>query len=216
LRALGLAGRDAIGLKPVESGLDLNLVDGLRLSDARSLASASSLHARLGSEPLYALPQPISPHLAARASGVEISIEAVATWISQIEDQVTPHVMSHMAFWTVIETAGGVFSPLSAAATNFDLAQVLDPAIWVLVAADSLGVLHEVSATLQAMRSRGRTPDHVVLSAARQPDASTGTNAAELRSLGIVATTAVLERDDDRGIDTLVQRLLDDEKSLAR
>ena len=113
-----------------------------------------------------------------------------------------------MAEWSVVETAGGVFSPLSPTATNFDLALALEPAIWVLVAPDALGVLHDLSATLQAMRARGRTPDHVVLSGAREPDSSTGSNAAELEALGIVATSAVLARNDDRGIASLVERLL--------
>ncbi len=71
-------------------------------------------------------------------------------------------------------------------------------------------MLHEVSATLQAMRARGRQPEHVVLSAAREPDASTGRNAAELSALGIVTPTAVLERNDTHGIHALVERLLAD------
>ena len=50
---------------------------------------------------------------------------------------------------------------------------------------DALGVLHDLSATLEVMRSRGRPPDLVALCAAREPDASTGTNAGELRLLGI-------------------------------
>jgi dethiobiotin synthetase len=113
-----------------------------------------------------------------------------------------------MAVWSVVETAGGVFSPLSSTAANFELALALDPAIWVLVAADALGVLHDVSATLLAMRARNRVPDHVVLSAARPPDASTGTNAAELAALGIATPSAVLARDDDRGLDALVASLM--------
>jgi dethiobiotin synthetase len=120
----------------------------------------------------------------------------------------TPLVSSDSAIWSVVETAGGVFSPLSLATTNYDLACALEPAIWVLVCADALGVLHELSATLHAMRARGRMPEHVVLSAAREPDASTGSNARELSALGIVTPTAVLERNDDQGIQDLVQRLL--------
>jgi dethiobiotin synthetase len=101
-----------------------------------------------------------------------------------------------------------VFSPLSEDATNFELARALEPAIWVLVAPDSLGVLHDLSATLQAMRARGRAPEHVVLSAAREPDASTGTNASELAALSIATPTAVLTRNDDRGAENLVRALI--------
>jgi dethiobiotin synthetase len=101
-----------------------------------------------------------------------------------------------------------VFSPLGAGARNFELAQSLGEAIWLLVAPDSLGVLHDLTATLTAMAALGRSPDHIVLSAAREPDASTGSNAAELAALGIVTTTAVLARNDDSGIGVLVDRLL--------
>jgi dethiobiotin synthetase len=101
-----------------------------------------------------------------------------------------------------------VFSPLSLTETNFDLARALEPEIRILVAADALGVLHDVSATLQAMRARGRAVDHVVLSGAREPDASTGSNRAELEALGVATVSAVLARGDDRGIVSLVDRLL--------
>jgi dethiobiotin synthetase len=76
------------------------------------------------------------------------------------------------------------------------------------VAADALGVLHEVSGTLKAMRASGREPEHLVLSGARDPDASTGGNAAELEALGIATVSAVLARNDDRGVNHLLDRLL--------
>jgi hypothetical protein len=41
------------------------------------------------------------------------------------------------------------------------------------------------------MKSLGRTPDWVVLNGTAQPDASSGTNAIELRRLGL--TTHVIE-----------------------
>jgi dethiobiotin synthetase len=118
------------------------------------------------------------------------------------------HISPRVAIWSIVETAGGVFSPLSETATNLDLALALEPATWVLVAADALGVLHDVSATLQAMRARNRAPDHLVLCAARAPDASTGSNATELAALGIATPSAVLARDDDRGLDAFATLLL--------
>jgi hypothetical protein len=95
--------------------------------------------------------------------------------------------------------------------SNFELARALEPSIWLLVAADALGVLHEISATLKAMRASGREPDHLVLSGAREPDASSGGNAAELATLGIARASAVLARNDDRGVSALLDRLLEDE-----
>ncbi len=158
--------------------------------------------------PLFAFPEPISPHAAARTLQLEIALPPVVTWVAQAEQCVAPLVSSDMASWSVVETAGGVFTPLSLSATNFALALALEPAIWIMVAADALGALHEVTATLEAMRARGREPNHVVLSAAREPDASTGSNARELSALGIVTPAATLARNDDRGIEALVQRLL--------
>ena len=110
--------------------------------------------------------------------------------------------------WIVIETAGALLSPLAAGVTNFDLARALDPALWILAAADSLGTLHDVSACLEILRHRGRAPDHVILSAARV-DASTGTNADEMRLLGIANPSAVLDR-DGRGLDAFAEALVRD------
>ena len=210
LNELKRRGERCFGLKPIESGIRRDPAAPFappKDSDAAALASAGSLHPIL-EHPLYALPQPISPHLAARAAGESIDVKRVSSWIAHAEIELTPLVVSDRATWTIIESAGGVFSPLTTATSNLDLALVVEPAIWILVATDALGVLHDVSATLQAMAARGRRPDHLVLSGAREPDASTGTNARELEALGIVKPSAVLARNDDSGIRALGDRLL--------
>jgi len=209
LRALTARQIPTLGLKPIESGV-ARAEDSLAPpsgSDAAALATASRFQTQLR-HPLYALRDPVSPHLAARASGSDLDLDRSAAWISQAESdarQTDPAA----PLWTVIETAGGIFSPLGVGLSNFHLAQRLEPAVWVLVAADALGVLHDVTSTLLAMRASGREPDHVVLSAAREPDASTGGNAAELEALGIVRPTAVLARNDDHGAEVLADRLLE-------
>jgi len=211
LRALAARGLPALGLKPIETGIwgsNQSIVDAAA-SDATALIDASSVRTGIQHHPLYALREPVSPHLAARRAGTQIELGLIARWTDEAERSVTPHVTSSSALWTVIETAGGVFSPLAPGTTNFDLAQTLGPAIWVLVAADALGVLHDVSSCLQAMRACGREPDHLVLSAARDPDASTGSNSAELEALGIAAPAALLARNDDRGVTQLLDRLLE-------
>ena len=88
-----------------------------------------------------------------------------------------------------------MFTPLAPSATNFELACALEPALWVLVAPDALGVLHDVRVTWEACARRGRVPDYLVLSAARPADASTGTNAHELRTLGIASPLQALPHD---------------------
>jgi dethiobiotin synthetase len=136
--------------------------------------------------PLQAFRRAVSTHLAARDEGRDFAIPGV---VSQIALHATT-----IHGWQVVETAGGVFSPLSSRTTNFDLAFALEPAVWILVAPDALGVLHDVRATLTAMEFRGRVPDQLVLSAARDADTSAGTNAAELPRVGLPAPIAVLGR----------------------
>jgi dethiobiotin synthetase len=97
--------------------------------------------------------------------------------------------------WLLVETAGGALSPLSARLTNVDLALALSPAIWILVAPDALGALHDVRATLLAMKAIARAPDYLVLSACRAADASVGTNARELERVGLPRPIATLPRD---------------------
>jgi dethiobiotin synthetase len=183
--ATGSPRRSAL-LKPIESGFSPDAP-----SDASRLWAESRAISPPSTHPRYALAEPISPHLAARRAGTQIDIASVQSWLADWEREQNADVRD----LAVIETAGGVFSPLSDTSTNFDLARALEPARWVLVAPDALGVLHELTATLTALAARGRSPDFVVLSAAREPDASTGSNAAELRRLGIADPAAVLGRD---------------------
>ena len=208
LRALDANDQPCVGLKPIESGVSTANSSGPPDGSDASLLNGAGTFRTTQTHPLYALRDPISPHLAARNAGAVIELARVAGWVLRAEKELAPLVSSDRAVWSIVETAGGVFSPLGPGLTNFDLARVLEPAIWVLVATDSLGVLHDVSATIEAMSARGRSADHLVLSQAREPDASTGSNAAELRNLGIATPAAVLVRDDDRGLEPFVDRLL--------
>ncbi|MGC4090744.1 MAG: dethiobiotin synthase [Polyangiaceae bacterium] len=179
------------GLKPIESGITADRSG----SDAARLEAASLGFEPPSKHPLYALPEPLSPHLAARRAGLPpIEPRAVSAWLSEWEHYVTRSAVSPHD-WCVIETAGAVLSPLNVGCTNLDLARALEPAIWVLVAADALGTLHDTRATVEALAARGRPADYLVLSAARV-DHSTGTNADEMRLLGIANPSAVLARDE--------------------
>ncbi|HEX3597731.1 MAG TPA: dethiobiotin synthase [Polyangiaceae bacterium] len=151
--------------------------------------------------PVCVFAAPVSPHLAARREHASLRTSTIARAIAL-------HATT-IRGWQIVETAGGVFSPLNARETNFDLARRLDPSIWVVIAPDSLGVLHDVRATLLAMRASGRAPDHLVLCAARGIDASTGTNAAELPRVGLPKPIAILGRDGSPGsLGPLVRKLL--------
>lgn len=178
-----------VALKPIETGVAARAKRGGAPSprtDAGALERASN-GPLLRPHPLYAFPEPISAHLAARRARARISLARLRNWASLA-------ICDDM--WQLVETAGGAFSPLSARTTNLDLAKALEPCIRVLVAPDALGVLHDVFTTVHAMEANGRAPDFLVLSQSRPSDASTGTNAAELARLGLPRPIAVVRRGD--------------------
>jgi dethiobiotin synthetase len=204
-RALRDHGCSVLALKPVETGC-AGADEPPANSDAWQLELAST-PGPFRPHPLYAFPEPISPHLAARRASSAIDLERIVSWVSEGEKALQRNTLRYGASWVIIETAGGALSPLSDAATNADLARALEPAIWLLVAPDALGVLHDLRATLTALRALVRLPDLVVLSAARPPDASTGTNAAELVRLGIATPAAVFDRNSNAGAGALARVL---------
>jgi len=153
--------------KPVASG-----VQGESSPD--SDAHAAALGAPVP-PPLHLFLPPISPHLAARQAGVFLELDALAARARALAE-------GHEVF--LVETAGGLFTPLSEKTTNADLARALGGHL-LLVAPDRLGVLHDLGATLRAARAVGLSEAVVVLSAPERPDASSGSNAAEVeRTLG--------------------------------
>jgi dethiobiotin synthetase len=175
--ALAAAGQEVAGLKPVESGI------GTEVTDTELLDRAATFHVK--QPPPYALRAPISPHLAAAMEGVTLRLGPVAAWVDSVE-----------ATWVVVETAGGLLSPLGVDLTNLDLTCALKPDAVLLVAPDRLGVLHDVTATMFALHVLApELPEPVVvLQAPAEADASTGTNAGELLSLEIARTVATLPR----------------------
>ena len=177
LHALSLQGRSAVGLKPVESGL------GSEESDAARLAAASTFHVKHPAP--YGFPDAVSPHLAARRVGVQIDPARIVDWVSACS-----------APWTIIETAGGLLSPLAPALTNLDLVKLLEPDLVLLVGVDRLGVLHDVAACLLALAADPTSlpKPAIVLQAPELADTSTGTNADELVTLRMVQHATLVPR----------------------
>jgi dethiobiotin synthase len=166
-RALSLAAR-APAWKPVTSG---GLDDVVRLEAA---------------PPMFALSEPLSPHLAARIDGVVIDASAIAR-------EAIERAKAHERY--LVESAGGLYSPVSVRETNADIARAFGAAAkLLLVAPDRIGVLHDVGATLRAARGDGLTVAGIVLSAPAVPDRSTGTNAEELVKLGLARTVVTFPR----------------------
>jgi dethiobiotin synthetase len=156
-QALSHHGRGTIVVwKPIESGA----------GDTEELRRAGPTEAAL-----YSFREPISPHLAARREGASIDLDRIVRVAHELAAEVL-----------VIETAGGLFSPLGVGVTNADLIRALAPDRVLLVAPDRLGVLHDVGAAVTAARAVGLAIDSVVLSAPEMADASTHTNRRELEN----------------------------------
>jgi dethiobiotin synthetase len=179
LRALEGDGRRAYGYKPVESG-----VSATEATDAARLASASSFHVK--HEPLrIVFRAPVSPHLAARAEGIEIDLDAIRGEIARLVTLVDA---------LVVELPGGAFSPLTAEVLVAHFARSVTGARAVLVAPDRLGVLHDVGSAARACASVGLPLAGIVLNAPASPDDSTGRNAAELALVTRAPLLAELRR----------------------
>lgn len=135
--------------------------------------------------PFVALSTPVSLYRAAKIDNVAINIEAAATRAKSLasNDSIC-----------VIETAGGLFSPLTKQHNNADFAKLLSPCVVLLVAPDRLGVIHDVTATKLAAERVGVRLDLVVLSAPSIGDQSTGQNHTELKNLEIADEVVVIPR----------------------
>jgi dethiobiotin synthetase len=147
-------------------------------------------------QPLHVFAAPVSPHLAARLEGKELDFPRLTLACVEAAESLRPGV------GLLVETAGGLFSPCTTTTTYADLAVTLATTHAarvslriVLVAPDRLGVIHDLRATLLALAAVGSSVEPVVvLSAPSTPDASTGTNQAELGTLGITSVSAVFPR----------------------
>lgn len=183
LAAASAVGRRCLGLKPIETGVSGG--PGAMGDDEARLATASAIDVFHVKHPApYRFAPPISPHLAARQAGVEIDTRVIRQYVEIAESVEGLRSL-------IIESAGGLFSPLGRGLTNLDLVRALEPCRMVLVAPDRLGVLHDLHATLGLARVQHRSPDLVVLSTTGPGDSSRGTNAGELGWLGIAEVAAI-------------------------
>ena len=123
---------DACYWKPVQSGLDEE-------TDTQTVARLSGVAPEQLLAEAWRLATPVSPHLAARIDGVEIDC-------ARLEP---PHCDRDL----VIETAGGVMTPLALGVPTADvLARWRLPV--VLVARTTLGTINHSLLTVEALRRR--------------------------------------------------------------
>jgi dethiobiotin synthetase len=145
--------------KPIETGGD---------ADGRALAEASGCDAG----PAIVLRAPLAPSVSARLEGVAIDLESLASAGRERAKGVDV---------LIVELPGGLYSPLDVnGRTNSELLRELGVERVVLVAANRLGVLHDVEVCRRAMRADGLRLDLIVLTGAPEDDRSVESNAAEL------------------------------------
>jgi dethiobiotin synthetase len=106
---------------------------------------------------VYSLPEPVSPHLAARWSGVRLRLDAFRR----------PPVPESK--WLIVEGAGGVMVPLSDTEFMRDLIKYLGFPV-VLVARTALGTINHTLLSLEALRHAGIEVLGVVLNGDENKD----------------------------------------------
>jgi dethiobiotin synthetase len=96
------------------------------------------------------LPDPVSPHLAARRAGTRITVREIIETLNGIESR-TPNPESRPRW--IVEGAGGVLVPINERETMADLMGALD--LPVLIAARSMvGTINHTLMTVEALRRR--------------------------------------------------------------
>ncbi|MDE2594542.1 MAG: dethiobiotin synthase [Burkholderiales bacterium] len=150
LHAYGRQHPRCVGMKPVAAGCDW--VDGGWLNeDVAALRAASSLKVPPVFDNPYALPDPVSPHIAAQRAGEQIDLSHI---------EASFHALQQHADVVVVEGAGGFIVPLHEGpgewVTSADLACRLQIPV-VLVVGMRLGCLNHALLTQEAIVSRGLT-----------------------------------------------------------
>ncbi len=165
VRALHGRGLRVRARKPVESGWA-----GAAGSDAERLRQAAGAWEPLERVCPWRFAEPVSPALAARRMGVEMTVRDLAQ-----------ACRSGGRAAVVVEGAGGFLSPIAGDGLNADLAQHLGLPV-LLVAADRLGAVNHTLLTLEAMARRGLALAGVVFNAPR-PDGVELMNLEEVHRL---------------------------------
>ncbi|HWK54739.1 MAG TPA: dethiobiotin synthase [Hyphomicrobiales bacterium] len=145
LRTAAARGLTTLGMKPLAAGGEQTL-EGLRNEDALQLMEASSRQLPYAQVNPVCLPDPLSPHLAARLAGRRISAERLAGFCQG--------VLMQRADFTVIEGAGGWRVPINAREYLSDVARALQLPV-LLVAGLRLGCLNHTLLTAEAIHRDG-------------------------------------------------------------
>jgi len=151
IRGLVRDGKRVAAMKPVAAGA-VREPEGLRNDDALQLAAAANVAAPYERVNPYCLAEPVSPHIAAEAAGIEIDPAVIRREFDQL---------AASADCIVVEGAGGWLAPIGGARTMEAVALALDLPI-VLVVGLRLGCLNHALLTARAVRASGLELAHWV------------------------------------------------------
>ena len=151
LRGMVHAGYRSVAMKPVASGCEVRIdAQGHEYwwnADVAAHAAAGNITApEYLTNPYLFLP-PISPHLAAREAGVEVSLPHLIDCAGQL---------AALADVVLVEGAGGWLAPLNEDLSMADLAAGLGWPV-ILVVGMRLGCINHALLTAQAITARGLT-----------------------------------------------------------
>jgi len=181
-RALSVARRRVVAIKPVETGCREGSgtpEDGVLLAEATGQTEPRAA--------LYRFAAPLAPALASEAEDRTIDLDALVLRIEALGDG---------AELVLIEGAGGLLSPITWEWNAVDVARTLG-ARALLVGPDREGVLNHALLALGALELAGLEVAGLVLTTPESPDASTGRNAAAIARISGIERVAVLPRSND-------------------
>jgi dethiobiotin synthetase len=143
-RALVAQGRRVAVMKPVAAGT-VKTPAGEFNDDALELLAASNVKAPYEDVNPWLLRTPASPHLAARAEGVNIRLPRIAEAFARLRTA---------SDLVLVEGAGGWLAPISGTETMADIAQHLELPV-IMVVGLRLGCLNHALLTRDALRACG-------------------------------------------------------------
>jgi dethiobiotin synthetase len=146
VRALRAAGRDAVAIKPIVSGVEAG-PGGPHFADLSALAAAGAGALAAADLNVYAFEPAIAPHRAAELAGIEIALAPIVAGFTRVAAQ-------HRD--VLVEGVGGFAVPLSRTLMFADLARALGLPL-LLVVGVRLGCINHALLSAAAIRAAGLT-----------------------------------------------------------
>jgi len=169
-KALARKNIKVIPRKPIESGCKI-IGSALIPADALALKQAAQYEGELRKVCRYRFAHPVSPVRAAHLSNMQLTNEQLVKACQHDDEE----------GFTLVEGAGGLYSPLSEDGLNADLAMALKLPV-LLVAEDKLGALNHVLLNVEALDMYGLSLVGVVLNNKDNTRDRHMDNAADLRA----------------------------------